>query len=383
MGWLNDFVSDPIGTLGDTGQKIISNPIPAVTAGLTMNPAALLAYAAPQPSSMSQQQAQNYYAGGVNLLGGLLQNRTNQAAAQQTAGALRQAGQQAQGMAQFRPVGVTNTFGTSQFTVNPQTGQLESANYSLSPMLQEYQNAIMGANRQSLSDAAALQNLGRGYLAQSPQEVAAQALKEQYALLAPSREQAWANLANQDFNRGTTGLKVAQGGGLQAANPYASALANTQAMQDLALAANARQLGQQNVTFGEGLLSSAYKPFATGLDVSAGIEKLGQSPYALSTELAKAQSAANYPAAGLGLKANEAAANVLFPAMQQNSVASALQSPGLSTGLGQWLSAANGLSGLFGSSGKPWDLGLQGGGNADINTALGGLENTGDYGLVW
>ena len=375
MGWLSNFISNPIDTTLGTVNKVIDNPVPAITAAVTQNPAALLAYGAPQPSGMSQPQAQNYYAGGVNLLGGALQNRTNQAAAQQTANALRQAGQQAQGMAQFRPVGVTNTFGTSQFTVDPATGQLSAAGYTLSPQLQAAQNTLMGNQAQNLTDLATIQNLGRGYLAQSPQDVAAQALREQQALLAPSREQAWANLANQDYNRGTMGLKVAQGGGLQAANPYAAALANAQAQQDLALAANARQLGQQNVTFGQGLLSSAYQPYTTGLQAASATEQLGQQPFGLSTQLGQLSSQAGANAGRLGLGANIAAAETLFPALQQNPIASALQSPQLGTGLGQWLSG--GLGSLFPSSV------LQGGGNADINTALGGLDMTGEMGLVY
>lgn len=347
MGWLDSFVSNPIDTVTGTVNKVIDNPIPAITAAVTQNPAALLAYGAPQPSGMTQQQAQNYYAGGTNLLGGVLQNRTNQAAAQQTADALRQAGLQAQGMAQFRPVGVTTTFGTSNYQVNPQTGQLESANYSLSPMLQEYQNSIMGGNRQSLSDAAALQNLGRQYVAQSPQEAAQNWLQSQRALLAPSREQSWANLANQDYNRGTQGLKVAQGTGLQMSSPYASALANAQSLQDLQLAAQAEQQGRAATTFGQGLLSSAYDPFSAGLKTATGVEALGQQPFTMGIDLAKAQSGANYPAAALGLKGNVAAADIMFPALQQNPIASALQSPGLSTGLGQWLSGGLGGTGSY------------------------------------
>jgi len=375
MGWLSDLVSDPISTVTGTVNKVISNPIPALTAAVTQNPAALLAYGAPQPSGLTQPQAQNYYAGGVNLLGGVLQNRTNQAAAQQTANALRQAGTQAQGMAQFRPVGVTTTFGTSNYQVNPQTGQLESAGYALSPQAQAIQDAIMGANRQSLSDVSSLQNLGRQYIAQSPQEAAQQYMKNQLALLAPSREQQSANLMNQLSNTGRTGLSIAQGGNLGMANPEYQALANARAMQDLQLAAQAQQAGQQQTAFGQGLLSSAYQPLTAGLGAAQSLETLGQQPFSLGLDLAKAQSAANVPAANLGLQGNVAAANVLFPAMQQNPYASALQSPGFATGLGQWMSG--GLGNLFGGTS------LQGGGNADINTALSGLENTGELGLVW
>jgi hypothetical protein len=87
-------------------------------------------------------------------------------------------------------------------------------------------------------------------------------------------------------------LKVAQGGALQAANPYATALANAQAQQDLQLAAQAQQQGQQQTLFGQGLLSSAYTPYATGLQALSGTEQLGQQPFGLSTNLANLSSTA-------------------------------------------------------------------------------------------
>lgn len=267
MGWFSDFVSNPIDTLGNTGQKVMDNPIPAITAAATGNPAALLAYAAPTGSVSNS--------GLLSTAGSILQNRSNVAGNQTAAQAT-----------QFRPVGITNTFGTSQFAVDPTTGQITSAGYNLSPQLQAAQNTLMGNQAQNLTDLANIQNLGRGYLAQSPQQAAQQYIQNQQALLAPGREQAWANLANQDYNRGTMGLKVAQGGGLQAANPYAAALANAQAQQDLQLAANAQQAGQQQTLFGQGLLSSAYQPYTTGLQASAATEQLGQSPFGLSTDLA-------------------------------------------------------------------------------------------------
>jgi hypothetical protein len=288
------------------------------------------------------------------LLGGagnLMQGSSNQAANIALADQLRAAGQSAQGMAQFRPVGVTTTFGKSNFTVDPNTGQLTAADYSLSPALQEYQNSIMGANRQSLADAAALSNLGRGYVAQSPEEAAQNWLKSQQALLAPSREQSWANLANQDYNRGTMGLKVAQGGNLQSANPYAAALANAQAMQDLQLASQAQTQGQNQVTFGKGLLTGAYDPFTAGLTTAKTVESLGQQPLGLSTDLAKAASAANYPAAGLGLKGNVAAAEALKPANQYNPLAQILG------GVGSSPLATNALGSLFGNSSIGQSLG--------------------------
>lgn len=341
MGWLSNFISNPIDTTLGTVNKVIDNPVPAITAAVTQNPAALLAYGAPTGSVSNS--------GLLSAAGSYLQNKSNVAGNQTAAQAT-----------QFRPVGITNTFGTSQFAVDPTTGQITSAGYNLSPQLQAAQNTLMGNQAQNLTDLANIQNLGRGYLAQSPQDVAAQALKEQYALLAPSREQAWANLANQDYNRGTTGLKVAQGGGLQAANPYASALANAQAQQDLQLAANARQLGQQNVTFGEGLLSSAYKPFVTGLETAAGVEKLGQSPFGLSTDLATKAALAGSVAAPY-LKAagqTNTLAQLLGGASTNPLLSSLFNIPNLNQATSSWMSANPDITPMstFGGYGDVTDL---------------------------
>ena len=219
-------------------------------------------------------------------LGSALEGGASTAGGMQQSAAAQQAAQQAATASQFRPVGITNTFGTSNFAFDPTTGQLTSAGYKLSPELQAYQDALMGFTRQSLGDITSLQNLGRGYLAQSPQEAAAQWMQGQQALLAPSREQQWANAAQQNFNRGTGGLAVAQGGNLQAANPIAQAVANAQAQQDVQLASQAQQQGQQQTLFGQGLLSSAYQPFTAGLNTMGAVEGMGQQPLELSASLA-------------------------------------------------------------------------------------------------
>lgn len=385
MSWLSDFTSDPLGTLGDTGQKVLDNPIPAITAYATGNPAALLAYASPSGSS----NYNNMLSGAVSQAGAARQGLVSKAAAEEAANKMRQAGN----MAQFRPVGVTNTFGSSNFQFDPTTGRLTGAGYSLSPELQNYQNAVMAGNRQALGDVSNIQNLGRQYIAQSPQEAAQQWMKNQQALLAPTREQSWANLANQQQNTGTAGLSVAQGGGLQMANPQAAALANAQAMQDLQLAANAQQAGQQQTAFGQGLLNSAYSPLTAGLSTAATIEGLGQQPLTLGTGLG---TAANTGAIYGSNLYGKAAGIGLLPEMQFDTRAEMMKSASNPTsnigGLFGALAGAGGLSSLFGGSSKPWNLSTAGGGNADINTAMDGLgewwnptntTGTGDFGLVW
>lgn len=277
MGWFSDFVSNPIGTLGDTGQKIIDNPIPAITAAATGNPSSLLAYGVPSSSQMNS--------GLLSAAGAALQNRSNVAGNQQAAQA-----------AQFRPVGITNTFGRSDFGYDA-NGNLVAAGYQLAPQLQGAQNYLMGGIGQNLQDQARIQAMGRQYMATSPQEQAQQYMANQQALLAPSREQQSANLMNQLSNTGRTGLSVAQGGSLGMANPEYQALANARAMQDLRLAADATQAGQQQYQFGQGLLSSAYQPYTAGLSAAGATEQLGQQPFGLSSELGGRSSSAGARAA--------------------------------------------------------------------------------------
>jgi len=220
-----------------------------------------------------------------SAIGGALEGGASTAGGMQQSAAAQQAAQQAARAAQFRPVGITNTFGTSNFGYDAQ-GNLTSAGYTLDPRLQSAQNTLMGGVGQNLQDQANIQAMGRQYMAQSPQEQAQQYIANQQALLAPLREQQSANLMNQLSNTGRTGLSVAQGGNLGMANPEYQALANARAMQDLQLAANATQAGQQQYQFGQGLLSSAYQPYTAGLQAAGATEALGQQPLELSASLA-------------------------------------------------------------------------------------------------
>lgn len=261
--------------------------------------------------------------GGLQSYGGNLIGQANQTAQQNAAHG-----------AQFRPVGITNTFGTSNYQYDPTTGQMTSAGYSLSPQLQGAQNTLMGGLGTNLQDQANIQAMGRQYMAQSPQEQAQQYMANQQALLQPSRQQAQANLNTSMFNTGTGGLSTAQGGNLGMANPQQQALANAQAMQDLQLAAQATQAGQQQYQFGQGLLSSAYDPYKTGLSAASATEQLGQSPFVLSNQLgtAAAQAGANAAPYVVG--------------SQYSPTGQMLAGGGMSNLIGQ------GISSLFGSLGN-------------------------------
>lgn len=222
--------------------------------------------------------------GGGALLGGYLQGNAAKSAAQTSANAQLQSAQMAAESQKFRPVGITTNFGTSDFQFSPE-GYLTSAGYTLDPRLQAVQGGLLSGLPQTQQDVANIQAMGRQYMAQSPQEAAQQYIANQQALLAPLREQQSANLMNQLSNTGRTGLSIAQGGNYGMANPEYQALANARAMQDLQLAAQATQAGQQQYTFGQGLLSSAYSPLQSQLGTAATLEQLGQSPLDIGAQL--------------------------------------------------------------------------------------------------
>jgi hypothetical protein len=172
--------------------------------------------------------------------------------------------------------------------------------------------------------AQSLFGLGNQYLAQSPQSVAQNYINQQMSLLQPGRELELANLQNRLQQQGRGGLSVAQGGAFGATTPELQALYNARAQQDALLAANAQQAGQQNVTFGAGLLGTgattlgnyyagqqaAYSPYTSALGQVTGIENLGQQPFTMSTGLGQQVAQAGANAGQLGLAGARAAANI-------------------------------------------------------------------------
>lgn len=229
--------------------------------------------------------------GGLSLTGNVLQTQADRQAALKAQQDLLAATGRATAGAQFRPVGITTRFGTSQFQIDPATGQLVSAGYTAAPEITSAQTRLMG--------------LGAGYLAQSPEEVAQQYMARQYELLDPSRQRQLAAIRNQQFQTGRGGLSVGSTGlrpsgaqGLMGANPELEAYYNALAQQDAALAAQAQQAGQQQVTFGTGLFGQAGE-----------LEKLAQQPLTMGQALGTAISGAGANAGRLGLLGTGAAAD--------------------------------------------------------------------------
>jgi hypothetical protein len=196
------------GALGSAGGGLLSGALSGIARGLA-----------------SPQTIQGLLTGA----GGLIQGQQDVEARRQLAEQLREAAKQASAQAQFRPVGITTRFGTSNFQINPQTGQLEAAGYTVSPEMKALQDRLMGLAGTGLTQAEQAQaefaplggaaqglfGLGEKYLARSPQEVAQQYIERQQALLQPEQERQLASIQNRLQRTGRAGLAVAQGGQLQ------------------------------------------------------------------------------------------------------------------------------------------------------------------------
>jgi hypothetical protein len=266
---------------------------------------------------------------GGQTIAGLMQQQTSKEAADKARAMIDTETAAAKAAAGFRPVGMTTRFGTSEFKIDPVTGQLTSAGYTLSPGALQAQDRLVALGNKGLAQAEGAQaqfaplqtgaqslfNLGNQYLAQSPEDVAKNYLSQQMALLQPGRELELANLQNKLQQQGRGGLAVAQGGTLGATTPELQALYNARATQEAQLAANAQLAGQQQVTFGAGLLGTgaqtmgqyyagqqaAYAPYTTALGQVQALETAGQQPLTMAASLAQQSAAAGANVGKLGL----------------------------------------------------------------------------------
>jgi len=314
--------------------------------------------------ALTASQIGSLLSGGLTTGAGLLQQQTSREAAQRAQQMIDTETAAAKQAAQFRPVGMTTRFGTSQFTVDPVTGQLTSAGYTASPGVLEAQNRLVALGNQGLAQAEAAQGqfaplqtgaqrlfeLGQGYLAQKPEDVAQNYLNQQMALLQPGRELELANLQNRLQQQGRGGLAVAQGGALGDTTPELQALYNARAQQEAQLAANAQQYGQQNVAFGAGLLGTgaqtmgqyyagqqaAYAPYTTALGQFTNLEQLAQQPLTMGSTLAQQSAQAGANVGRLGLTgAGQSVALATGPAATTNPYSTLLSGLGASPAFGQ------------------------------------------------
>jgi len=320
----------------------------------------------------------NLFSGGLGTAGNLLQMQQSREAAQQAQARIDAETAAAKAAAQFRPVGMTTRFGTSQFQTDPVTGQLTSAGYTLSPEAKAQQDRFVALSNQGLTQAEGAQaqfaplqtgaqnlfSLGNQYISQTPQSVAQNYLNQQMALLQPGRETELANLQNRLQQQGRGGLSVSQGGTMGATTPELQALYNARAQQEAVLAANAQQAGQRDVLFGAGLLGqgsqamgqyyggqqAAYAPYATAQGQVQALETLGQQPFNMSTALGQQSATAGARQGQLGLTGADLSTRLATSAnATANPYAQALMAAGNPNAMfGQALGSAFG--GLFGNA---------------------------------
>jgi hypothetical protein len=315
---------------------------------------------------------------GLNYLGG---KKAADALGQQ--GALMQAaGQKAADMATFKPVAMTNVFGST-------TGE---GGYQVSPEIAALQQQISGLYGGSLGQAEqaaammpqfqeaaqGLFGLGQQYLAQSPEEARQQYMSEQMAALRPYDIEEEERLGRSVFGRGRGGLSVGAAG-----QPELATLSEARSRRNLQLAAAADQAAQQRIAFGAGLFGTGAETLGAGY----GIQSASLKP---TSDLLALQYATQQPARELYQDAlREAQMKSAIGATQgelylKGALPSA-QSYGMQGGVrgGMLMGLGQGIGGLFSgfnqpsASSNPFDIGLAGGGTFRQGSTRG--PNTGGY----
>ena len=276
--------------------------------------------------------------GGASLLGGYMQGESNKSAANTQANAQLEAARIAADAQRFRPVGVTTAFGKSNFATDA-AGNLTSAGYTLSPEMAAQRDAFlaqaggsgMDMIQQGQQAGQGLFNLGKGYLATSPQQAAQEWMKTQQQLLQPGQDQIYAKLQQNLQNTGRGGLAIAQGGMLGAANPEVQAYYNALAQRDLGLASQAQQEGRAATQFGQGLLgggidltSQAYNPYKTQFGLAQSVETAGQGALDIGSALGGRAATAGANVGNTLYQGGSAAAASLAAANKQNPWATAI-----------------------------------------------------------
>lgn len=234
------------------------------------------------------------------LVSGIVGNIGATRAQDQAARNQEAAGRAAAEEARFRPIGVTNAFGSSNFQFDP-SGRVSSAGYELNPQLAALRDQFMGmAGSNNLGQSQqALQQAQQGLfgsLANSG-DIAGRTqdlYNQRQSLMAPGREQQLSELRNQVFQSGRSGLSVGgtNAGGYAAANPEMQAYFNAQRQQDNAMltgaeqdARNYRANDMQTLGGLFGLQQQALSPTMSYLQGAQGIEGIGKDAFNTSLQL--------------------------------------------------------------------------------------------------
>jgi hypothetical protein len=273
--------------------------------------------------------------------GSLLSSNAAKSAAQTSANAQLESARIAAEAQKFRPVGVTSRFGTSNFGFD-ENGYLNEAGYTTSGDLTNYQNYLAGLAPQAQEATTGLLNLGNKYIGEDPNAVRQRYIQQQNAMLAPENEQALAGIRNNLFQTGRMGLATGatQAGNMAATNPEMAAYYNALAKQNAALTAGADQAAQQQIGFGQGLLSSAYSPLQANIGLQDTFDTLGMKSLQIGAELGgrSATAGANVGntlmQGGMGAARTMQAANSYSP--WGSAISGAASNPAVQNALGQW-----------------------------------------------
>lgn len=242
-------------------------------------------------------------AAAIGAVGGLVSSRNAKKGAQSAADAQAEAARVAAEESRFRPIGITNAFGSSNFTFDPETGRLSGAGYTVDPRLAGIRDQLLGLGTSSSQN---LGNVNQAFLqgqqgllgsvanAGDIQGQTQRLFEQRQSLLAPQRERDLANLRNQSYQAGRSGLAVGgtNAGGFAAANPEMQAYFNAQRQQDDALLAQSEQDARNYRANDISTLSSLFSgqggsiaPILQMLQGSGGAEELGRSGFDLGTSL--------------------------------------------------------------------------------------------------
>jgi hypothetical protein len=295
----------------------------------------------------------------LSIGGGLISGNKASNAQNAAAQTAREDAARSARMAQFTPVGVSTRFGTSNFGFDD-FGRLSSAGYNLSPELRALQDYAMSQAGAGREDTSRLLSLGRGYLAESPEESARNYYNQQRQLIAPGEERTLFGIKSGLLRTGRGGLSVGQGGQMAASNPELQAYYNAIALRDLELASQAEQEGRNRVTYGQGLLSSAYSPISTPVGLAGTFENLGKESLDIGAALGGQSAQAGGRAADL----------------YSRGMASANQFQLARNSYSPWGTALSGAGSAFGSSGG----GSMGGTGSWFDNLLGNKSTASRYG---
>jgi hypothetical protein len=269
---------------------------------------------------------------------GVMSGNSAADAARIQADAITAAAKTAADAAKFKPVGVTTAFGSSNFGFDA-NGNLTSAGYNLTPALASQRDAILRAAgttgmdwmKNTQTAGQGLFDLGKGYVAKTPEQAAAEWMAAQQKVLQPAQDTAYARMQQQLANTGRGGLSIAQGTGMGAANPEAQAYYNALMQQNNQLAAGAQAEGRAATTFGQGLMSGGldlvsqgYNPYKTQFGTAQSVEQAGQNALDIGSVLGGRAATAGANAASTLFQGGVGAANTMAPANAYNPYASLL-----------------------------------------------------------